>query len=340
MSFTEIQTLPSLNQHFFKYSIALLFLLFTKKAEAQFNPISSSILLNQSVINPAEYGLENALEIVGTYRDQWNGLEGAPKVQRFNISTPIKFLGGGIGFGLQNFNTAAHANLSLKLGYAYHINLNKYSKLSLGLNIGANNASLDATKLITPDGDYAGGVVNHNDNFLSNNDLKGWSLNYDAGVSYSSYPLKVGVSIQNISNQKLSLSSSDRSLSTYAESRYRFYSSYIIALPLEFELKPFITVWSNLSTLQTNFQSLITYREKWSLLLGVRGYSKVSFDSFQVGGVFNLSENLSISYIFDNSLSQIKEITNESHEITIHYQLDMSSDAKTSIPKIYNPRYF
>ena len=59
----------------------------------------STYMLDPMRINPAYAGLDYALSLTGTYRQQWAGLEGAPTGQRLSAHLPLYFLRG--GFGLQ-----------------------------------------------------------------------------------------------------------------------------------------------------------------------------------------------------------------------------------------------
>lgn len=65
----------------FKHTVCLLLLttaltaLFTTKANAQLNPLSSQYFLNQYQINPAYAGLTDGLNVNLNYRKQWSNIQ-------------------------------------------------------------------------------------------------------------------------------------------------------------------------------------------------------------------------------------------------------------------------
>ena len=60
-------------------------------------------MYNTMSVNPAYAGSREVLSIVGLYRTQWVGLEGAPKTQTLGIHSPIGS-GEKLGLGLSIVN--------------------------------------------------------------------------------------------------------------------------------------------------------------------------------------------------------------------------------------------
>ena len=70
------------------------------KAHSQQDSQFTQYMYNTININPAYAGSRGAMSIFGMHREQWVGLDGAPKTNAFSINTPIKNskLGLGVSF--------------------------------------------------------------------------------------------------------------------------------------------------------------------------------------------------------------------------------------------------
>ncbi|MEP6701060.1 MAG: type IX secretion system membrane protein PorP/SprF, partial [Bacteroidota bacterium] len=56
---------------------------------AQQRPHYTQYILNNYILNPALSGIENYTDVKISTRDQWVGLNGAPKTSYFSIQAPI-----------------------------------------------------------------------------------------------------------------------------------------------------------------------------------------------------------------------------------------------------------
>src|SRR6185295_3501783 len=56
---------------------------------AQQRPHYTQYILNNYILNPALSGIENYIDVKTSYRDQWVGLNGAPKTFYLTIHGPI-----------------------------------------------------------------------------------------------------------------------------------------------------------------------------------------------------------------------------------------------------------
>ena len=71
-----------------KYFILIL-LFFAASVHAQQKPHYTQYILNNYILNPALSGIENYGDIKISGRDQWVGLEGAPKTAYISFHMPI-----------------------------------------------------------------------------------------------------------------------------------------------------------------------------------------------------------------------------------------------------------
>ena len=71
-----------------KTILVILILLTASEINAQQDPQYTQYMYNMNVINPAYAGSSDATSIGILYRDQWEGLEGAPKTATMNLHFP------------------------------------------------------------------------------------------------------------------------------------------------------------------------------------------------------------------------------------------------------------
>ena len=80
-----------------KNIIILLIFLFALSANAQQDPQYTQYMYNMNVINPAYAGSVEGVGVGMLYRNQWEGLEGAPTTGTINIHSAI---GKNVGLGI------------------------------------------------------------------------------------------------------------------------------------------------------------------------------------------------------------------------------------------------
>ncbi len=133
-----------------RYIVFFFFLLFIGQLKAQEETTQS--LMNYGAYNPAYYGMNDGINIIGLARQQYVGfkdLEGvAVNPESFFLSAdmPLEALHGGLGFMIMKDKIGFTNNIALRLGYAYHTMVG-YGDLSIGTNLGFQNMTLDFAKL-------------------------------------------------------------------------------------------------------------------------------------------------------------------------------------------------
>ncbi|RYY97966.1 MAG: type IX secretion system membrane protein PorP/SprF [Chitinophagaceae bacterium] len=174
-----------------KASLLLSLLGVAAGATAQQRPHYTQYILNNYILNPALTGIENYTDVKLSIRDQWVGLNGAPRTTYFSIhkpvgksdnkATPTSFLPPGenprgatyweqyeasaphhgIGMILMNDRTGNLNRFTANVSYAYHMGLNTKWNLSAGFSAGISKIGYDRAKA-TPAvaGDVALGDLN------------------------------------------------------------------------------------------------------------------------------------------------------------------------------------
>src|ERR1043166_65948 len=91
------------------------------KGFAQQDPQYSQYMFNQMAINPAYAGSKEALSTTAFIRDQWTGIEGAPKTQTISVHGPLKSKKVGIGGAVIADQIGPKKSIGALVSYAYRI---------------------------------------------------------------------------------------------------------------------------------------------------------------------------------------------------------------------------
>jgi type IX secretion system PorP/SprF family membrane protein len=205
-----------------------LFLLCTFSAAAQQRPQYTQYILNNYILNPALSGIENYVDIKVSARDQWVGLNGAPRTAYFSIHAPLgkkdlktsatsydipganprgsaywenytaSTAHHGIGFNVVSYKTGLYNQFSAVASYAYHIGLSPRTNMAAGFAGGIRKIGYDRSKATPAD---------INDPAIGAGDNAAYKLKPDvsAGIWIYSATYFFGVSAQQIVPQNVEL---------------------------------------------------------------------------------------------------------------------------------------
>ena len=127
-------------------------------------------------------------------------------------------------------------------------------------------------------------------------------------------------------------------LSFQLDRTYFFNAGYRFDLGKNITLRPSVLVKSNISQTQIDFSLITRYNENIFIGASFRGYQSESLDAVALIGGFKLNEKFTLGYSYDLTLSNLKAVSNGSHEIVINYNMGKQI-GKGRPPKIiYNPR--
>lgn len=101
--------------------------------------------LDKLNLNPAYAGVKGRPTASGVFRTQWIGFEGAPVSQAARFHAPLNYEKAGIGVTLENDVIGAMRSTQVKGAYAYHVKLDRRTRLSLGLEASLRQVRIDYT---------------------------------------------------------------------------------------------------------------------------------------------------------------------------------------------------
>jgi type IX secretion system PorP/SprF family membrane protein len=120
-------------------------------AIAQQLPQLSQYVSHDYLYNPAVAGSRPLFELRSAHRNQWVGVQDAPRTFMLSGTTP---LGSKMGLGGYLFtdNVGPSRRTGLQLSYTYHLRITERVKLGLGLSFGMLQFLIDGSKITFHDG--------------------------------------------------------------------------------------------------------------------------------------------------------------------------------------------
>ena len=298
-----------------KLEIISIFGIISASLQAQQDPKFSQNMFLVPVYNPGAVGSADKICLLAAFRNQWAGLPDAPVTTTFTAHMPVNFLGRshGIGLNLMNDNLAFNNDFNFSFSYAFRIDLGVGS-LGIGTSLGLANQSLtpswNGADIITPEGDQAipqtGGSV--------------FGFDMGLGVYYNTDKLYVGASTTHLN--ETSFDYPEDVAETRLIRHYYLMAGYNIQLtnPM-FEIMPSLMLQSDARSHHIYLNTNVRYNKRF---WGGVSYSVGGALSALVG--FELMNGIRIGYSYDFELSPLMKYSSGSHEITVRYCFDLSSD--------------
>ncbi|HPH20032.1 MAG TPA: PorP/SprF family type IX secretion system membrane protein [Haliscomenobacter sp.] len=282
--------------------------------------------------NSGAAAIDQDLSLTASVRQQWGGLPGAPMTQFALLQVPLPQFRAAFGVKFENDELGAQRNSNLMATYNYQLELGS-GILGLGASAGFTQYGLDGSQLRTPGGAYQDILINHNDDILSAGAMSGLAPTFDLGAYYQSEKWSFGVAMRNLTSASIQLSEFE--LQTTRTVFFNGQTSF--PLGTSFLIQPSVLVRTDLTQIQTDVGLLIRYNDNIFGGASFRGYNSNSIDALGLIAGAKLNEKLSIAYAYDLVLSPLREVSNGSHELMVHYRIQQGT--KSRKPKIiYNPR--
>ncbi len=298
------------------------------QVQAQSYPHYTMFMFNKLLYNPAYAGNKNITNANFYYRDQWTGLDGAPKTFSASIDGPVgsymkPFRPVALGLNITHEEVGVTKSTGISASYAYRAAFKK-SVLSLGIQAGVNMYCANYSKL---------NPVDYNDRILTQDVKNAMLPNVGAGVYWSGDNFYVGAAVPNLLENYYD---KDNKLNNKSGKQIRSYflsGGYVFTLSDAVKLEP---------------QALIRYAGDGMYNLPVNAdvnLSAIFYDRLLVGATYRTDKSLegivhmqvtrfmNIGYSYDYTVSALNGYNNGSHEITLGF------DFVRDLNKYTNPRF-
>jgi type IX secretion system PorP/SprF family membrane protein len=317
-------------------------------SSAQQRPHYTQYILNNYILNPAISGIENYTDVKLSVRDQWVGLNGAPRTAYFTIHGPLgksdyrttatsysipgenprgkayweSYTAAephhGVGLTVINDRTGSFNRFTAYATYAYHIGLNATTNLAGGFSAGISKISLDKSKTdFTGTGDPSDPAAG------TASDGQLYNIKPDIGVGLWLYSRDyfLGLSAQQIVPQKLTFV--DDALATtkgrliphlFLTGGYRF------LLTDDINAMPSIMVKYIRGSSENDFQFETNLKLQYQDRLWVGGSYRYQ-DGYAAMVGINVSNTFNIGYAYDFTTTNLNTVSRGTHEIVLGFIL-------------------
>jgi type IX secretion system PorP/SprF family membrane protein len=297
-----LQSLPFFSKLNLIFVIGLIVLIRTQ-VYAQQQPQFTQYMFNKLVINPAYAGVEEALSITAIERRQWNDVEEAPSTLTFSAHSAFLKKHVGLGLTVISDRIGVHRNLTVLSTYAYHIQVDKQSFLSMGLQVGVDNVRSDYQSLLNG---------STNDPRLLANVTKTF-FDVGFGVYFRSSRFQAGVSAPELIPHSASLN--DTLTIDIDKVNFLTYSSYRLTLSENWDAEPSVMIkYFPGLPLSFDVNANVIYRKV--LTLGTSYRKTESIDFLMKAQV---TQQLQIGYSYDYPIGAAASLANGSHELMVNY---------------------
>lgn len=320
-----------------KWFVSLLVCAFVQNISAQQRAHYTQYILNQYILNPALTGIENYTDVKISGRDQWVGLNGAPRTMYLSVHKPIgkkdlkttatsynipgenprgrAYWEGytasaphhGIGLLVLNDQTGLFNRFTAQVSYAYHIGLSPTMNLAAGFAGGISRIGFNAAK--AQPGVADPGINGGNELFKIRPDIS-------AGLWLYSSDYFVGLSAQQIIPQQVAFADSIGTKLVphlFATAGYRFFlNDDINAIP-----SVMVKYVQNSPTVpQFDLNLKLQYHD----LLWVGGSYRFQDGYAGMLGV-NVGNTFNVGYAYDFTTTNLNTASRGTHELIVGFLL-------------------
>lgn len=301
-----------------KVHFLLLFLVYTFDVSAQQESQYSQYMYNTMTFNAGYTGSREVASIIGLYRTQWVGLDGAPTTMNFSIQSPVGSRANGIGLDVVSDQIGPAKNIGLMASFAYTILGSTDVKYSFGICGGFDNFSVDYSLL---------NIENPDPNFVG--EMSQFSPNVGAGFYVYSHNWYIGVSVPRLLKTNFY---DDVKETTYSQSsQIYFILGYVFDLNPYLKLKPAALVKAvNGAPLGVDISASFLINDKFTIGGAYRWDA-----AFSALAGFQVTNGIQIGYAYDHDTTNIGNYNAGSHEIFLRFDLISRSQSR-----IVSPRFF
>ncbi len=271
---------------------------------------------NTMQYNPAYTGQRGRLSVLALYRNQWVGIEGAPKTLNLSLHTPVgKEQKVGLGLEFMNDQIGPSDKNLLAANFSYVLIPKTNIQIAFGIKAGISTLNLDPNKL---------NIYDRSNLHLNMTHVVRPVLG--AGIYFYTHKWYIGLSTPNFLETK----HYNEVKISIADERTHFYlmGGYVFTLNKNVLLKP-IAILKGVAGAPLSLDLAVNtlLYEKVSLGVGYRLNTAVSF----LAG-FQINEYLMLGYAYDYALSELMHYNSGSHEIFLRVELLKSVSDRQSSP--------
>ena len=278
-------------------------------------------VFNKLQYNSAYAGSAEALNVGAHYRQQWQGVQGAPRTITAFAHAPIAGGRSGLGLSLISDDIGIFNSTYVKMDYAYRITFKNETTLSLGLNAQFDFTRFDWTKA---------DLIDNIDTAIPFGEPSKSTFNMGMGLYYSGPKFYVGASVPSFLRNAIT-SDAYRGFSDLNDLRAHYLmGGLIVKISPRVHLRPSLLVsYVNNAPMDIDFNLSLLFLE--SFWIGGSYRLGESADAFVQ---FPISQQLKVAVGVDYALSELNSFTKGSFEVMVEYLFKYDNE------KVNNIRFF
>ena len=277
-------------------------------------------MFNKMGYNPAFAGYDDALSIGAIYREQWLGIDGAPRSIRAQAHTPFAKDRCGIGLSIVSDKIGWANTNTAELSYAYRLPVGK-NRLTFGLSGRLENMGVDWTQAV--------GVA-ASDSGLPVGETSLTTPNFGAGVTFSGEHFYVSASIPQF------LENSNSKFSEAANDDFEYTRTTYLMAGTEFTLSPKVDFMPT-ALVSYNPNAPVDVDVNLGFMFINTFYTGLTYrldDSFDVLLMYQLTPQFRVGGAYDFTTSGLSDKTPGSFEFMANYIFNYDDE------RIRNLRFF
>lgn len=262
---------------------------------------------NQFSLNPAHAGIRSCIELKTAYRFQYTGVEGMPHHGKFSITSPIPskrkdFLTArhGVGIQLETERIGIFITNRMNFAYAAHINFSQDNRLSVGIDAGVKQLSVNMAKVTTEEFDPT--LHQYASNWMPDANIGLWwnSKNYYVGLVFRELLMSKwrNIGLESRYNMHIYLNGGYRFV---GKNGFSFYPMMLLKMPIK-------------GRISSDIVMLFDHNNVFSYTVGFR-----TSEAVMVGFQVKIKEVFGISYSFDYVFNKVGGFKNSTHEIGLTF---------------------
>jgi len=281
---------------------------------AQQSPIYSQYMMNGVVINPAYASTDESASLSVVGRNQWVGVDGAPKTATMTFFTPLNQNGTSIGFSAMRESITVQTRTDYNLLASQKVSLSETLQLAMGLQAGMSQYQEKNSELISTDPTFA-------------NNQSYWKTQVGFGFALFSENFYLGLSSPAFKSFDLGNSVNK----VKAISHYYLTAAYAARVNDDLLVKPSILLRQAVgSGMQYDINASVLLKEV--LWLGASWRSEKTVTGLVQ---IRLGTQFQLGYSYDTPLaSNLKGAQTVSHELMLNYRFGWSYDHEI-LPRVF-----
>lgn len=270
---------------------------------AQQLPQLSQYTSHDYLYNPAVAGSREWFEMRSAHRNQWVGIQDAPRTFMLSLTTPVA-RNMGIGGFLYTDHVGPTRRTGAQFSYAYHLRLTDRIRLGFGLSLGLQQFLIDGSK------------ITFHDSYdpLMDNQLRGSTVPDATFALYLHHQdwWFGAAAPQLLKNRIIYYDERDASLSTLA-GHYFIMGGYRLHLSDDLRLEPsFLVKYVEPVPAKIDLTATLRYKEQISL-----GASYRTNDAIAVMVGYWLKKTFQFGYSYDITTTNLNRYSNGTHEVML-----------------------